>query len=60
MGYSSLCHSEAIEAYRDLATSMRQITDVKRMLVRGGAARGLTREQPKGERNNVRFQWMEF
>jgi hypothetical protein len=30
------------------------------MIVCGGAAHGLTGEQPKGERNNVRFQWMEI
>jgi hypothetical protein len=60
MGYSSPCHSEAMEAYRDLATSMRKITDVKRMMVCGGAAHGLTGRTTEGERNNVRFQWMEI
>jgi hypothetical protein len=60
MGYSSLAIAKRWKLTGIFATSMRKITDAKRMMVCGGAATHLTWKQLKGERNNVRFQWMEI
>jgi hypothetical protein len=60
MGHSSLAIAKRWKLTGIFATSIRKITEVKRMMVCGGAAHDLTGKQPKGERNNVRFQWMEI